>query len=289
MSVQEHLNYQRIELAINHIRNNFKNQPSLGEIAKVVGISPSHFQRLFSDWAGVSPKKFIQYMSIEHAKELLKREQATLLDTAYETGLSGTSRLHDLFVNIEAMTPGEFKNGGQSLNINYDFVDSPFGRLFVASTNKGVCQLFFENNEIQALSYLKSQFSNAQYCQASDHFQKTALSIFHKNWHQLDDIKLHLKGTDFQLKVWNALLNIPMGGLTTYGSIAKKISKPKAARTVGTAIGSNPIAFVIPCHRVIQASGNIGGYMWGPNRKLALIGWEAAGQEVVSGGAAQEL
>lgn len=273
---QKEINYNRIAQAIAFINENFKEQPSLEEIAAAVHLSPFHFQRLFSDWAGVSPKKFMQYTSIEYAKGLLKDKQSTLLDAAHETGLSGTSRLHDLFVTIEGMTPGEFKHGGENLKINYSFAESPFGKLIVASTPKGICHMCFEEDEKQALGNLKQTFPNATYHQIIDKFQQDALFIFQKDWNQLDTIKLHLNGTAFQLKVWESLLKIPMGSLTTYGSIAKHIGDHKASRAVGTAIGSNPVAFLIPCHRVIQSSGNIGGYRWGKTRKSALIGWEAA-------------
>jgi len=273
---QAHVNYNRIAKAIDYIKTHFKDQPSLDEIARAVGISSFHFHRMFSDWAGVSPKKFMQYLSIEYAKQLLKKEQSTLLDAAYETGLSSTSRLHDLFINIEGMTPGEFKNGGDKLIINYCFAESPFGKIIVASTAKGICHMFFDEDEPQAVSKLISRFPNAQYYQVVDKFQQDALFIFQKDWRQLDQIKLHLNGTAFQLKVWETLLKIPLGGLTTYVDIAKKISNPKASRAVGTAIGKNPVAFLIPCHRVIQVSGNTGGYMWGDTRKSAIIGWEAS-------------
>lgn len=273
---QKNINYNRIEKAIKYIHENFKEQPSLDEIASAVGVSPFHFQRLFSDWAGVSPKKFMQYLSIEHAKELLKKRQATLLDTAYATGLSGTSRLHDLFINIEGMTPGEFKNGGEGLQINYCYAESPFGKIIVASTHKGVCHMFFDEDETHALHDLQNRFPNAHYHQITDKFQLDALYIFQNDWKKLDQIKLHLGGTPFQLKVWESLLKIPMGQLASYGDISCDIAKPKAARAVGSAIGNNPVAFLIPCHRVIQASGNAGGYMWGDARKSAMIGWESA-------------
>jgi AraC family transcriptional regulator, regulatory protein of adaptative response / methylated-DNA-[protein]-cysteine methyltransferase len=276
VSDTENTNYRRISQAIDYIRLHFKDQPTLDELSRAIGISPFHFQRLFTEWAGVSPKKFMQYLSIGYAKQLLKDEHSTLLGTVYKTGLSGTSRLHDLFVNIEGMTPGEYKNGGETLAINYCFADSPFGKIIVASTAKGVCYMFFEEDEHQALSNLMERFPNAQYRQMVDKFQQDALFIFQNDWKQLDQIKLHLKGTEFQLKVWEALLAIPMGGLTTYSSVAQRIDKPKASRAVGTAIGSNPVAFLIPCHRVIQTSGNLGGYMWGTTRKSAIIGWEAS-------------
>ena len=273
---QEQIHYDRIVKAIEYIKENFKQQPSLDDIAAAVHLSPFHFQRLFSEWAGVSPKKFVQYLSLEYAKGLLKNGNASLMEAAHETGLSGSSRLHDLFVNIECMTPGEFKNGGEALRINYCFAESPFGKVIIASTSKGVCWVAFEEDEVLAFSNLKKSFTNSSYTQMVNKFQQDALFIFEKDWSRLDEIKLHLNGTPFQLKVWECLLKIPMGGLTTYGHIAKEIGNPKASRAVGTAVGSNPVAFLIPCHRVIQSSGQIGGYMWGSTRKSAIIGWEAA-------------
>ena len=276
MFEQQQLNYDRIAEAIEYIKNNFKEQPNLDALAAQVHLSPFHFQRLFTEWAGTTPKKFLQYISIEHAKKLLLQQQATLADTAFETGLSGTSRLHDLFINIEGMTPAEYKNGGKNLRINFSYAESPFGNLIVASTSKGICYMAFEDDETKALNALKQHFSNAYFQQKLDLIQQHALFIFQNDWSKLGDIKLHLKGTDFQLKVWETLLKIPMGQLSTYGHIASKIGHAKASRAVGTAIGSNPVAYLIPCHRVIQSSGNIGGYMWGNTRKTAIIGWEAA-------------
>jgi AraC family transcriptional regulator, regulatory protein of adaptative response / methylated-DNA-[protein]-cysteine methyltransferase len=276
MSEQEQMNYNRIAEAIDYIKTNFKEQPNLDAVAEKVHLSPFHFQRLFTDWAGVSPKKFLQYISVEHAKQILKEKQTTLFDAAYETGLSGTGRLHDLFIKIEGMTPGEFKNGGENLQINYSYAESPFGNILVASTPKGICYMAFADNEQQALTDLMQHFPNAHLKQMVDLIQQNALYIFTHDWSKLNQIKLHLKGTDFQLKVWGALLKIPMGKLSTYGSIAEEIKNPNASRAVGTAIGSNPVAFLIPCHRVIQSTGTFGGYMWGPTRKTAIIGWEAA-------------
>jgi AraC family transcriptional regulator, regulatory protein of adaptative response / methylated-DNA-[protein]-cysteine methyltransferase len=276
MNDQEFINYQRIAEAIEFIKLNFKTQPNLDEVAEKVHLSPYHFHRLFSEWAGTSPKKFLQYTSIQHAKKLLKDNQATLFEAAHETGLSGTGRLHDLFINIEGMTPAEYKNGGKNLSINYSFAESPFGNIIVASTSKGICYMAFVEDETRAFSLMQNQFPNAQFQQMHDVIQQNALYIFSHEWNKLPQIKLHLKGTDFQLKVWETLLTIPMGGLTTYGSIAQKLGSSKASRAVGTAIGKNPIAFLIPCHRVIQSSGKLGGYMWGATRKTSLIGWEAA-------------
>lgn len=275
MNEQKYINYDRIAKAIDFIKQNFKKQPSLEEIAEHVHLSPFHFQRLFTEWAGTSPKKFLQYISVEHAKKALKRDkQITLLDTAYETGLSGSSRLHDLFINIEGMTPAEYQHGGQDLSIHYSFSESLFGKLIVASTNRGVCHMAFYEDDVVALENLKSKFPNATFQEKLDTLQQNALSIFQNDWSKLPEIKLHLKGTNFQLKVWESLLKIPMGKLTTYGNIAQQIEKPNASRAVGTAIGSNPVAFLIPCHRVIQSTGTFGGYMWGNTRKTAIIGWE---------------
>lgn len=279
MSTQKEINYNRIAQAIDYIKKNFKEQPSLDEVAANLHVSPFHFQRIFSEWAGTSPKKFLQYVSIEHAKKLLAENDATLFDAAYETGLSGTSRLHDLFINIEGMTPAEYKNGGRNLTINYSFAESPFGNMIVASTQKGICYMAFNEDEKNALTDLKSKFPNALFHQKLDLIQQNALFIFQHDWNKLNQIKLHLKGTEFQLKVWETLLKVPMGQLATYGAIAQKIRKPNASRAVGTAIGSNPVAFLIPCHRVIQSSGNFGGYMWGNTRKTAIIGWEGAHAE----------
>jgi AraC family transcriptional regulator, regulatory protein of adaptative response / methylated-DNA-[protein]-cysteine methyltransferase len=283
MNTQQHINYTRIAEAIEYIKENFKQQPNLDKVAEKVNMSPFHFQKLFTEWAGVSPKKFLQYISVEHAKQILKEKQATLFDAAYETGLSGTGRLHDLFIKIEGMTPGEFKNGGEHLSINYSYAESPFGNILVASTIKGICYMAFTDDEPayrtgreQSFMDLKYHFPNAQFKQMTDLIQQNALYIFTHDWNKLDQIKLHLKGTDFQIKVWETLLKIPMGQLSTYGNIAEKINNPNASRAVGTAIGSNPVAFLIPCHRVIQSTGIVGGYMWGPTRKTAIIGWEAA-------------
>lgn len=276
MSEQQKLNYERIAAAIRFIEENRQEQPKLEAVAEHVNMSPFHFQRIFQEWAGITPKHFLQYLNVEYAKYILQKTHASLLDTAYEVGLSGTGRLHDLFVNIEGMTPGEYKNGGESLSINYSFAESPFGEIFVASTSKGVCCMEFADNHEIAFNSLLQKFPNAKFSQIVDKIQQNALFIFTQDWSKLKEIKLHLKGTDFQLKVWDALLKIPIGGLTTYGDIATEINNPKACRAVGTAIGENPVAFLIPCHRVIRSSGALGNYHWGEIRKTAIIGWEAA-------------
>jgi len=266
--------YERIKKAIEFIRSNFQQQPDLDAVAKEVYLSPFHFQRLFKDWAGVSPKKFLQYISLQHAKKLL--HEHTVSDTAYETGLSGSSRLHDLFISIEGMTPGEYKNGGEQLQINYSFAETPFGNIIVASTTKGICHLAFADDETKALKELQSQFPKARFKQVVDTIQQNALFIFTQDWKDLSKIKLHLKGTPFQIKVWEALLKIPMGDVSTYSGIANTINNPNASRAVGTAIGDNPVAFLIPCHRVIRSTGDFGQYHWGSIRKTAMIGWETA-------------
>jgi len=275
MNIQDKTNYERIEEAIGYIKDHFKDQPSLEEVAEKVHLSPFHFQRIFTEWAGVSPKKFLQYLTIDHAKRMLS-SQATLFDTAIDSGLSGTSRLHDLFVKIEGMTPGEYKNGGEALSINYSFAETPFGDILVAATPKGICHIAFADTEEEGLNALQKAFPNASYRRMTDMIQQNALYIFTHDWSRLEEIKLHLKGTAFQLKVWETLLKIPTGRLTTYGNIAKELQQPTASRAVGTAVGDNPVAFLIPCHRVIRSSGEFGQYHWGSSRKTAMIGWEAA-------------
>jgi AraC family transcriptional regulator of adaptative response/methylated-DNA-[protein]-cysteine methyltransferase len=276
MTTQETLNYNRIAEAIEYLKNNFREQPDLEALAEKINLSPFHFQRMFTEWAGVSPKKFTQYLSVEYAKSVLKEKGTSLFDAAYETGLSGTGRLHDLFVKIEGMTPGEYKNGGENLSVNYSFAESPFGNMLVASTSKGICYMAFADDEAAAFAALRAQFPNAGFRQMVDNIQQTALFIFRHDWKSPEEIRLHLKGTDFQLKVWETLLKIPMGQLTTYGTIAAALKNPKASRAVGSAIGDNPVAYLIPCHRVIQSAGITGGYHWGTTRKNAIIGWEAA-------------
>ncbi len=276
MKRTQEIHYDKVAEAIAFLKTHYREQPSLEAIADEVFMSPQYFQRIFKEWAGISPKKFLQYISVENAKKILGESQNSLFDAAYETGLSGTGRLHDLFVSIEGMTPGEYKNGGQNLHINYSFAESPFGNIMVASTNKGICHMGFMDNNEAAFEELRAKFPNAKYQQVVDIAQQNAMFIFTQEWDKLQKIKLHLKGTKFQLKVWEALLKIPKGKLVTYGSIAEKIKNPKASRAVGTAIGSNPVAYLIPCHRVIKGNGETGGYMWGQTRKSAIIGWEAA-------------
>lgn len=265
--------YQRIAAAIEFIRANSKEQPSLNAIAAHIHLSPFHFQRLFKEWAGVSPKKFLQYISAEHARELLLKNK-TLSDVSFEAGLSGTSRLHDLFVAVEAMTPGEFKNGGENLEISYIFSATAFGDVIIAATQKGICKIDFIEDRETAVEKLSGYWPNAILKEKTNEHHQSVLQFFQQDWTNLSRIKLHLKGSPFQLKVWEALLKIPSGELSTYGSIAHAINKPKAFRAVGTAIGDNPVAYLIPCHRVIKSTGIIGEYHWGSARKTSIIGWE---------------
>ena len=278
--MRSQIQFDRIAAAIDYLQKNFQEQPNLDDVAKYIHLSPTHFQKIFTEWVGTSPKKFLQYISVEHAKSILKQSRdSTIFDATFETGLSSTSRLHDLFIQIEGMTPAEYKSGGKNLTIHYDFAETIFGKVIIASTTKGICLMTFSEDENEALQQLKAKFPNAEYLKKTDEMQKSALAIFDQKQSEyhvnpLSKVKLHLKGTDFQLKVWESLLKIPMGQLSTYGELANAIGNAKASRAVGTAIGSNPVAFLIPCHRVIQSTGTFGGYHWGTTRKIAMIGWE---------------
>ena len=271
-------NYERVAKALDFISNNLKSQPSLEQIAEKVNLSPFHFQKLFTEWAGVSPKKFLQYLTLEYAKKLLIAENdITIANTIDELGLSSCSRLHDLFVKVEGMTPGEYKNGGENLVINYSLQKCLFGRYLLASTNKGVCNLYFyDKDEKIVIEEFKKIWSKAILNEGKDLFQEEVIKFLKNDLEDIPQIKLHLKGTEFQLKVWDALLKIPEGKLTSYSSIARKINLPSASRAVGTAIGCNNVAFIIPCHRVIKSLGEIGEFRWGSIRKKAIIGWEAS-------------
>lgn len=273
-TTNENIDFKRIEQTINYIRNHFKEQPNLDEIAAAVNLSPHHFHRLFTQWAGVSPKKFLQFTTLEYAKSLLKEEKS-LLDVSVDAGLSGTSRLHDLFVTVEAMTPGEYKNQGKNLTVYYSFPETIFGSSCVASTDKGICYLAF-GDTATGYKELMEMFPRAIFIQQEQSIHLQAVAFLQNPESTLHPLQLHIKGTDFQLKVWDALLKIPLGELTTYGNISNHLNNPKANRAVGTAVGSNPISYIIPCHRVIRSSGELGGYHWGLDLKVAMIGWEAA-------------
>jgi len=268
--------YQRIAEAIEFINAHADQQPSLEVIAAQLNLSPFHFQRLFSRWAGVTPKKYLQILTVERAKQLLAEAQP-LLAVANEIGLSGTSRLHDHFVQLEAVTPGEFKSGGAGLTIDYGVYNSPFGNIFVAATARGICKLsFIDQDKVELhIDDLQRRWPKASLRNQNSDRLKIIESLFtHQELKR--PLSLHVTGTNFQVSVWRALLQIPAGALTSYSQIADAVGRPKAARAVGTAIGSNPVAFFIPCHRVLQQSGNIGGYLWGTTRKHAMHAWESA-------------
>lgn len=272
------LDYYRIEETIHFIRNNVTRQPKLSDIAASVNLSEYYFQRLFRRWTGISPKRFLQYLTKEYAKKLLD-ESKNVLDVTYEAGLSGTGRLHDLFVACEAITPGEYQSKGKDVEIVYGVHPSPFGDCFIGVTKKGICSLNFiqRNNRLQLLQALKKQWPNSTLRHSARYTKKWAESAF--NLLSLDapePIPLYVKGTNFQIKVWEALLRIPCGKAVSYEEIAKHIRMPKAARAVGNAVGRNPVSFLIPCHRVIKKMGEFGNYGGGRERKIAMLGWEAA-------------
>jgi len=280
---QETYNYEKIAKAIEFITTNVKQQPSLFEVAEEVSISQFHFQRLFSEWAGVSPKKFLQYITADYLKGKIK-ESSNLVELAESAGLSSQSRVYDLFTGIEAVTPQEFKSSGRGLDIKYGFHQSPFGECFLAITERGICAMAFvdEQSRDQQLILLAKKWHFATIQQDAIATENYLNKIFQPHLSTLGKLPLLVQGTNFQLKVWEALLAIPQGSVTTYQQIAESIGNPRAVRAVGTAIGDNPIAYLIPCHRVIRKEGLLGEYRWGSTRKKALIGWEAANLERVS-------
>ena len=268
--------YQLIAAAIAYLEANHRRQPSLEELAAYLAISPFHLQRLFKRWAGISPKRFVQFLTVEHAKQLLA-ESRTLLDAAYETGLSGPGRLHDLFVNVEAMTPGEFKLGGRGLTIQYGFHATPFGECLLSTTARGICGLNFTGQlgRDAELDALRARWPAADLVQDQATTAAAIDRIFAPAADSQDAVRLLLAGTNFQIKVWEALLRIPPGSVCTYADLAQWVGQPSAARAVGGAVGANAIAYLIPCHRVIRKSGVIQDYRWGSTRKKAILGWEA--------------
>lgn len=267
--------YRRVAAAIDFIRQQHDKQPKLDDIAKAVHLSPRHLHRLFREWAGITPKEFLQYTSLERIRNLLD-EQLSIPEAAFRAGLSSTSRLHDLFVKIEAMTPGEYRSGGKNLDICYDYGSSPFGEILIAATDRGICALHFADLRAGALEELGSSWPNATYRNRRTPQIEKAIAFFSRAWERPESFKLHLRGTPFQLKTWEALLKIPPGRVATYTDIARSTGNPGATRAVGSAIGKNPVSILIPCHRIIRKSGEIGNYYWGPTRKCALLAWEAA-------------
>jgi len=276
--------YRRIERAIKFIATNFQTRPSLDDIASAACLSKYHFDRLFRRWAGISPIRFLQFLTLEYAKEQLVRSRS-VLDAAYDSGLSGPGRLHDLFVTFEAITPGEFKQGGEGLDITYGFHPTPFGECLIATTAKGICHLgFIDNgNNASALRQLKQAWPQAHFAEDTSGTGSIIKAVFsHEKTSPSQPFHLLLKGTNFQINVWKALLTIPDGKIVSYGDVANLMGKPSASRAVGKAVAANPVAFLIPCHRVITNSGKIHRYRWGTARKKAIIGWEAAQLESVN-------
>lgn len=275
---QRSADYRRIEKAIQFIEANFKSQPTLGRIADSVHLSKYHFDRLFKRWAGISPIQFLQFMTLEYAKQKLV-ESRNLLETSWEAGLSGPGRLHDLFVTFEAMTPGEYKKQGRGLRISFGFCESPFGECLLATTARGICYLGFlaAGQRPESLERLFQTWPDSDYTESPDGMCSFAKRIFELGRHPCRrPFHLLLKGTNFQINVWKALLSIPEGCAVSYQDVASMIGRPEACRAVANAVAVNPVAYLIPCHRVIAKSGGIHRYRWGTARKKALFGWEAA-------------
>lgn len=269
--------YTHVKRAIEYVSQNWREHPSLEDIAAHTGLSPTHFQKVFKRWAGISPKQFLQAITLDHARALL-RDAASVLDATYEVGLSGPGRLHDLFVTHEAMTPGVYKAKGEGVEILHGFHSSPFGKALLMVTEHGLAGLAFadEGSELEALDDMMSRWPRAAY---REDIGATALFADHifdpECWKEETPLRVVLIGTDFEIRVWETLLKIPLGRMTTYSDVAEHIGKPTAARAVGTAVGRNPISFVVPCHRVLGKSGGLCGYHWGLTRKQAILGWEA--------------
>lgn len=272
--------YARLEAALSMIAENQARQPSLEEMAAAAGMSPFHFQRVFARWVGISPKRFLQYLTLDYAKMRLA-EAASVLDAAYDTGLSGPGRLHDLFVTHEAITPGDFKRRGEGLAVRYGFADSPFGTCLLMMTDRGLCGLAFTSVEDRqsVFAEMSNRWPAASYLEASEEAAAIAARVFAGRREGAPPLPIFLYGTNFQIRVWEALLRIPAGSLVTYGDLAGAIGDPKASRAVGAAVGRNPISFLVPCHRAILSNGYLRNYAWGKARKAAMLGWEAARRE----------
>ena len=269
--------YDIVRRAIAHIKGNWRAQPEIEQIAEAAGVTPTELHHLFRRWAGLTPKAFLQALTLDSARNLL-RDSASVLDTSYEVGLSGPGRLHDLFVTHEAMSPGEWKSGGEGLTIAYGFHPSLFGSALVMATDRGLCGLAFSDHgkERASLADMRRRWPKAKFVEDSARTAPLTARIFDKRlWRPEQPLRVVLIGTDFEVRVWETLLRIPMGRATTYSDIAGNIGAPKAARAVGAAVGKNPVCFVVPCHRVIGKSGELTGYHWGLTRKRAMLGWEA--------------
>jgi AraC family transcriptional regulator of adaptative response/methylated-DNA-[protein]-cysteine methyltransferase len=275
--------YARIAQAIEFLVAHYSEQPQLAEVAAEVGLSPFHLQRLFTRWAGISPKRFIQYLTLEHAKRSLEGA-ASVLDAAYDAGLSGPGRLHDLFVTYEAMTPGDYKRGGGGLVIRYGVVPSPFGACFIGATEKGICGLGFlpDGEPAEAEAFFHERWNAARLVHDTDAVAPLVAPIFALDAGPPHALRIHLMGTGFQLKVWEALLRIPAGAVVSYEDLARRLASASAARAIGGAVGANPVSYLIPCHRVIRKAGVITGYAWGPERKRAMLALEGARRDAVA-------
>ncbi len=275
--VDQNINYLRIEQAIKYLEENFKRQPDLDEVAEKVHLSPFHFQRIFTEWAGISPKRFLQFLTVDFLKDKLEQTR-NLVEAAEAAGLSSQSRVYDLFTTLEAVTPQEYKERGSGIRIEYGMHETPFGLVLIGVTERGICWLSFINTDEdpqQQFFTMKEHWHNSVFHQNQDLTKAFIDKIFfHPSQHE----KLHVfvKGTNFQVKVWEALLKLPTGSVTTYQGIAESIQNPKAMQAVGSAVGSNHVAFLIPCHRVIRKDGVLGEYRWSSTRKKSIIGWEMA-------------
>ena len=270
-------NYLRVEQAIKFLTSNFKSQPSLEEVARQVNLSPFHFQRLFVDWVGISPKKFLQHLTMNHLRERLQ-QSPNLLDAAETAGLSSQSRVYDLFVTIEGVTPDEYKNAGEGLEICYGYHPSPFGTCFIAASERGVCGLYFVDEERKQNQFdtFKQKWRFAKIVHDPSVGQRYVGMIFGPQRQMQGNIRLLVQGTKFQLNVWEALLRIPFASITTFQQVADSIGRPHAARAVATAVVANPVLYLIPCHRIICKDGSLGEYHWGRVRKQLMIAWELA-------------
>lgn len=278
VSNETNINYQRIEQAIRYLEENFQKQPELDEVAEKVHISPFHFQRLFTDWAGISPKRFLQFLTVDFLKQKLQ-DSRNLVEAAEAAGLSSQSRVYDLFTTLEAVTPQEYKVHGAGIRVDYGFHETPFGTCLLGVTERGVCWLSFVPTDGQAkgeMETMKSHWHQSVFHQNQELTGSVVQKIFGERDSQPDKLHLFVKGTNFQVKVWEALLRLPLGSVTTYQGIAGKINNPKALQAVGSAVGSNHIAYLIPCHRVIRKDGVLGEYRWSAQRKKSIIGWEMA-------------
>jgi AraC family transcriptional regulator of adaptative response/methylated-DNA-[protein]-cysteine methyltransferase len=273
-----HPHYFYVEKAIQYLKTHFRERPNLLEVSDHVGLSPFHFQRVFQEWAGISPKQFLHYIHLQEARTAL-RSQLNLLEATEQAGLSSAGRLHDLFIKIEKMSPGDYKNGAAGLLIHYEAIATRFGTLLIASTERGICQMDFIEDSSDREALIRVNFPNAILQQNHLHHHAQVKLYFDQALEKEEKITLHLKGTEFQFQVWQALLKIPEAECCSYQDISKALDKPNASRAVGTAIGSNLVALLIPCHRVIRSDQSLGGYKWGLTKKSALLSWEALHQK----------